>query len=96
MEGTNAEYSNAPVWSPDGRTAYFTFDNGSYSPVGSAAGHGLLAWEHGSGKVTQIVKASIGGLAISPDGTLAGFWDYSAIDEEEASGAHMGGSNSQC
>lgn len=79
MEGTNAEYSDPPVWSPDGRTAYFTFDSGSHSPTGNAE-HGLFAWEHGSGKVTQIVNASVAGLAISQDERLAAFWDYSAGD----------------
>lgn len=78
LEGTNLTDPDAPVWSPDGRTAYFTFDNGSYSPTGSDAGHGLFAWEHGSGNVTQILKDSISGLAISGDGKHAGFWDYSA------------------
>lgn len=81
MEGTNAAYSEAPVWSPDGATVYFVFDNGSFSTSGNDGGHGLFAMEHGSRRVTQILKDSIGGLALSPDGTLAGFWDYSAGDK---------------
>lgn len=81
MEGTNAAYSEAPVWSPDGATVYFVFDNGNFSTSGNDGGHGLFALEHGSGKVTQILKDSIGGLAISLDGTLAGFWDYTAGDK---------------
>jgi hypothetical protein len=80
MEGTNAEYSDAPVWSPDGATAYFVFDNGNILPPGNETGHGLLVWDRRTGKVNQILKDSIGGLAISADGTLAGFWDYSAGD----------------
>lgn len=78
MVGTNAEYSDAPVWSPDGGAVYFTFDNGSFSTSGNDGGHGLFALDHGSGKVTQVLKDAIGGLAISPDGTLAAFWDYTA------------------
>lgn len=81
MEGTNAAYSEAPVWSPDGATVYFVFDNGSFSTSGNDGGHGLFAMERSSRKVTQIVKDSIGGLALSVDGTLAGFWDYSAGDK---------------
>lgn len=81
MERTNAAYSEAPVWSPDGATAYFVFDNGNFLPPGNETGRGLFAWDRSTGKVTQIVKDSIGGLALSPDGTLAGFWDYSAGDK---------------
>src|SRR6266849_5942797 len=81
MEGTNAEYADAPVWSPDGATAYFVFDNGNHLPPGDQTGHGLFAWDRGSGNVTPIVRGSIGGLAISPDGALAGFWDYSAVNK---------------
>jgi WD40 repeat protein len=78
LEGTNAEYSDAPVWSPDGGAVYLTFDNGSFPTSGNDTGHGLFVLDHGSGKVTQILKDAIGGLTISPDGTLAGFWDYTA------------------
>jgi hypothetical protein len=81
MEGTNAEYADAPVWSPDGGTAYFVFDNGNFRSAGSEYGHGLFAWDRSTGKVTQILKDSIGGLALSADGSLAGFWDYSAGDK---------------
>jgi len=78
MEGTNAAYADAPVWSPDGATAYFVFDNGNSQSPGSEYGRGLFAWDRNTGKVTQILKDSLGGLALSADGTLAGFWDYSA------------------
>lgn len=77
MEGTNAEYADAPVWSPDGATAYFVFDNGNFQSPGSEYGHGLFAWDRSTGRVTQVLKDSIGGLTLSADGTLAGFWDYS-------------------
>ena len=79
MEGTNAEYSDAPVWSPDGATAYFTFDS-RYSSSGgeNKATHGLFAWERATGNVSQVLSDAIGGLAISDDGELAGFWDYTA------------------
>ncbi len=78
MEGTNAAYSDAPVWSLDGKMAYFVFDNGSFTPPGNETGHGLFAWDRSSGNMAQIVKGSIGGLALSPNGALVGFWDYSA------------------
>jgi hypothetical protein len=78
MDGTNLADPDAPVWSPDGATAYFVFDNGNFLPPSSESGHGLFTWDRTTGKVTQILKDSIGGLAISADGTLAGFWDYSA------------------
>lgn len=78
LTGTNAEYSDAPVWSPDGATAYITFDAG-YSPTGeNKPGNGLLAWDRATGKVTQVLSDAVGGLAISDDGKLAGFWDYTA------------------
>lgn len=78
LTGTNAEYSDVPVWSPDGATAYFTFDPG-YSPNGeSKSGTGLFAWDSLTGKVTQLRSGALGGLAISDDGKLAGFWDYTA------------------
>lgn len=76
MEGTNAEYADPPVWSPDGAGTYFVFDNGNFRSPGSEYGHGLFAWHRSTGKVTQILKDSIGGLALSADGTLAAFWDY--------------------
>lgn len=76
MEGTNAEYADVPVWSPDGTTAYFVFDNGNFLPPGSEYGHGLFSWDRKTGKVTQILKDSIDGLTLSADGTLAAFWDY--------------------
>jgi WD40 repeat protein len=65
------------VWSPNGETAYFVFDTEKYRHPENVYDHGLFAWDRGTGKVAQIVKDSIGGLALSPDGTLAGFWDYS-------------------
>jgi hypothetical protein len=76
MEGTNAEYADAPVWSPDGTRVYFVFDNGNFRSPGSEYSHGLFAWDRSTGKVTQILKDSIDGLALSADGTLAAFWDY--------------------
>lgn len=76
--GMNLTDPDAPVWSPDGATAYFVFDTDNYRRAGNAYDRGLLAWDRETGKVTQILKDSIGGLAISPDGTLVGFWDYSA------------------
>ncbi len=78
MVGTNLTDPDAPIWSLDGETAYLVFDNGNFLPPGNESGHGIFAWERSSGKVTQILKDSIGGLTISQDGTLAGFWDYSA------------------
>jgi len=81
MEGTNAEYADAPVWSPDGATVYFVFDNGNFQSPGSEYGHGLFAWNRSTGKVTQILKDSIGGLALSSDGKLAAFWDYTTGDK---------------
>ncbi len=78
MAGTNLTDPDAPIWSLDGETAYLVFDNGNFLPPGNEFGHGLLAWERSSGKVTQILKDSMGGLTISQDGTLSGFWDYSA------------------
>lgn len=76
LTGTNAAYSDAPVWSPDGATAYFTFDPGYTAAGESKSGNGLLAWERATGKVTQVLSHTVGGLAISDDGKLAGFWDY--------------------
>jgi hypothetical protein len=81
MDGTNLTDPDAPVWSPDGATAYLAFDNGNFLPPGNETGHGLFAWERSTGKVTQILSDSIGGLTISRDGTLAGFWDYTTGDQ---------------
>ena len=81
MEGTNLTDPDAPVWSPDGATAYLVFDNGNFLPPGNESGHGLFALERTTGKVSQILKDSIGGLTISRDGTLVAFWDYSAGDQ---------------
>ncbi len=78
MPGTNLTAPDAPIWSQDGETAYLVFDNGNFLPPGDEFGHGIFAWERSTGKVTQILKDSISGLTISQDGTLAGFWDYSA------------------
>jgi WD40 repeat protein len=78
LEGTNLTDPDAPIWSLDGEKVYLVFDNGNYGAPGSETGHGIFVWERNSGKVTQILKDSIGGLTISQDGTLAGFWDYSA------------------
>ncbi len=76
MGGMNLTDPVAPVWSPDGTTAYFVFDTDNYKRSRSAHDRGLCAWDRGGRKVTQILKDSIGGLAISADGTLAAFWDY--------------------
>jgi WD40 repeat protein len=81
MEGTNAGYADAPVWSPDGATAYFVFDNGNFRSPGGEYGHGLFAWDRSTGKVTQILKDSIDGLALSPDGKLAASWNYTTGDK---------------
>ncbi|SRR6267154_5250163 len=81
MGGMNLTQPDAPVWSPDGETAYFTFDTEKYRHPESAYHHGLFAWDRATGKVTQIVKDSIGGLALSADGALAAFWDYSTGDQ---------------
>ncbi len=78
MVGTNLTAPDAPIWSLDGRTAYLVFDNGNFQPPGNESGHGIFVWERSTGKVTQVLKDSISGLTISQDGTLAGFWDYSA------------------
>jgi|GEM_PF-4411459 len=81
LTGTNAEYSDAAVWSPDGATAYFTFDPGYSSNGELKSGTGLVAWDRVTGKVTQVLTDAVGGLAISDDGKLAGFWDYTAGDK---------------
>ncbi len=80
MDGMNLTAPDAPVWSPDGGTAYFVFD-GNHRRTSDEHSHGLFAWDRGTGKVTQVLKDSIGGLAISPDGMLLGFWDYSTGDQ---------------
>lgn len=81
MGGMNLTQPDAPVWSPHGETAYFIFDTDKYRHPENAYHHGLFAWDRSTGKVAQIVKDSIGGLALSPDGALAGFWDYSTRDQ---------------
>jgi len=78
MEGTNLTAPDAPIWSLDGETVYLVFDNGDVLPPGNEFGRGIFVWERNTGKGTQILKDSISGLTISQDGTLAGFWDYSA------------------
>src|SRR5579859_281782 len=80
MDGTNLSNFESPRWSPDGGTAYFVFDSGNIDPE-NTSGHGLFSWDRTTGKVSQILGDSIGGLAISDDGTLAGFWDYSLGDK---------------
>ncbi len=78
MAGTNLTAPDAPIWSLDGETAYLVFDSGNFLPPGNEFGRGIFVWERNTGKVTQFLKDSITGLTISQDGTLAGFWDYSA------------------
>jgi WD40 repeat protein len=78
MERTNMTDPDAPIWSQDGEKVYLVFDNENFLPAGKETGHGIFVWERRSGKITQILKDSIGGLTISQDGALAGFWDYSA------------------
>lgn len=81
MEGTNLTYPDPPAWSPDGQTAYMTFDNGGSLPTDNQSGHGLFTWDRNSGRVTQILGDSIDGLTLSPNGMLAAFWDYSTGDK---------------
>lgn len=78
MSGTNLLEQDAPVWSPDGATAYFVFDD-KYLPDSSA--RGLYAFDRAGGKTTRILADSISGLAISPDGALLAFWDYTTGDQ---------------
>ena len=79
MNGTNLLEPDAPVWSPDGATTYFTFDDDKYPPDPSA--RGLYAFDRASGKTTRILADSISGLAISPDGALLAFWDNTNGDQ---------------
>ena len=64
----------------DGEKAYFVFDTEGYGHPERQYDHGLFAWDHETGKVMQIMNDSIGGLALTVDGSLAAFWDYSAGD----------------
>jgi hypothetical protein len=80
MGGMNLTDPDAPLWSRDGEKAYFIFDTERYRHPERPYDHGLFAWDHESGKVVQILDDSIGGLAITADGSLAAFWDYSAGD----------------
>jgi hypothetical protein len=80
MGSMNLTDPETPVWSADGEKAYFVFDTEKYGHPERQYDHGLFAWDHESGKVTQIVTDSIGGLALTADGSLAAFWDYSAGD----------------
>ena len=79
MSGTNLTDPDAPVWNADGTIAYFVFDDGKEPPDPST--RGLYAFDLASGRFTRILADSIGGLAISPDGALLAFWDYSAGDQ---------------
>ena len=80
MGGMNLTDPDAPLWSRDGEKAYFIFDTERYGHPERLYDHGLFAWDHESGKVTQILEDSIGGLAITSDDSLAAFWDYSTGD----------------
>jgi hypothetical protein len=79
MSGTNLLQPDAPVWSPDGATAYFVFDDDKYPPDPSA--RGLYAFDRAGGRATRILTDSISGLAISTDGALLAFWDYTNGDQ---------------
>jgi WD40-like Beta Propeller Repeat len=81
MGAMNLYEPDAPVWSPDGEVAYFTFDTEKYDHPESTYDYGLFAWDRSSAKTAQIMTDAVGGLALSPDGTLAAFWDYSAGDK---------------
>jgi hypothetical protein len=57
-----ASNPSAPVWQPDGNSAYFETDEGIYELSSASKAPGLL-W-----------KGPSDGLAISPDGVLLAFW----------------------
>ena len=80
MGSMNLTDPDAPVWSIDGEKAYFVFDTEKYGHPERQYDHGLFAWDRETGKVMQIVSDSMGGLALTADGSLAAFWDYSAGD----------------
>ncbi len=62
LKAPDASNPPAPVWKPDGSSAYFETDKGIYQ-LRSAGGSPELLW-----------KGSSDGLAISPGGLLLAFW----------------------
>jgi hypothetical protein len=59
---------------------YFNYNNGVCPPMGTGV-CGIFALDSQTGKVEQLLGDSTEGLAVSPDGSLLAFWDYTTGDK---------------
>lgn len=74
---------SSPVWDAKGSLAYFTYDNGTCAPSMGSSICGIFTFNTETGKITHLLGDATAGLAISPDGSLLAFWDYT-IDNKLA------------
>jgi hypothetical protein len=80
VSGNNVVSRSVPVWNPNGSVAYYTYDNGTCAPMGTGI-CGIFSLDPQTGKVEQVLADSSVGLAISRDGSLLAFWDYTTRDK---------------
>ena len=80
MSGNNIHSGSSLRWDPTGKAAYFTYDNGTCAPMGTGT-CGIFVLDPQTGAVRQLLSDSAEGLAISADGSLLSFWDYTTGDK---------------
>lgn len=81
VTGNNILNGSRPVWDPKGSVAYFAYDNGSCAPMMGSSVCGIFTFDPQTGKVAQFLADATIGLAISPDGSLLAFWDFTLGDK---------------
>ena len=79
VTGSNAEDFSTPVWGGD-RHLYYELDEEGCD-ASSRGRCGLYDLDPVTGKSNEILDHSTSGLALSPDGKLLAFWDYTAGDK---------------
>src|SRR5882724_11222925 len=79
VSGNNIVSKPSAVWNPDGTAAYYEYDDGKCPPIANNS-CGIFKLDAQTGKVEKVSSDSTQGLAISPDGNLLAFWDYTTDD----------------
>lgn len=74
--GNNVVSSSTPVWDPTGSVAYFAYESEACSVSVGPSVCGIFTYDSRTGKIARVLGDSTRGLAISPDGSLLAFWDY--------------------